>query len=192
MNSHSAAAGGTRRRSSSLTMTTAAVLTGLALLVTACTNSADGSGGSGGSGSAGSAGSGEGSGSGSGSGTTSGADADAALKLRQCLRKQGLDVPDPEPGQDPRGMTLGGGANNDPQKFQKALEACGSGPKGGAAGPTQEEKDSQLRWVRCMRDNGLNLPDPSFEGGMMKATEIPEGQEEAFKKAAEKCNAAGS
>ncbi|MFJ7156277.1 hypothetical protein ACIQUQ_15180 [Streptomyces sp. NPDC101118] len=175
-----------RRASSPVTMTAAAVLTGLALLVTACTNSSS----SGGSDSAGSgSSSGSGSGSGSGSSAGGGADADAALKLRQCLRKQGLDVPDPKPGEDPRGMTLGGGSNADPQKFQKALEACGSGPKGGAGGPTQKEKDDQLKWVRCMRDNGIDLPDPSYEGGMTKATEIPKGQEEAFKKAMEKCNA---
>ncbi|MEV7419464.1 hypothetical protein [Streptomyces sp. NPDC089919] len=163
-----------------MTMTTAALLTGLALLTAAC-----GPGSDGGDDKKDDSGSNSASSGTSGGKGTTGVDADAALKMRQCLRKQGIDVPDPKPGQDPRGMTLGG--NADPQKFQKALEACGSGPKGGGSGPTQQEKDQQLKWVQCMRKNGVNLPDPKFEGGAMRATEIPKGQEEAFKKASEKC-----
>ncbi|MEU8777974.1 hypothetical protein [Streptomyces sp. NPDC048606] len=153
----------------SLTMTTAAALTGLALFVTACTNGAGG---------------GE---DGGGAGGGDGAVADNAVKMRKCLRDHGVDAPDPEPGQDPRGMTVGGGA--DPQKMQEAMKACGMSTGSGKE-PTQEEKDKELRWIRCMRENGVELKDPEYGGGMKSATEIPKGQEKAFEEAQKKCEAA--
>ncbi|MFG2622159.1 hypothetical protein ACGFXC_31530 [Streptomyces sp. NPDC048507] len=163
----------------SLTMTTAAFLTGLTLFVTACTNggaSDEKDGGSGGTSSA------------SGGGGAGGADADNALKVRKCLRDHGIDAPDPEPGQDPRGMTLGGGA--DPQKMGEAMKACGMQAPGSGKEPTQEEKDKELRWIQCMRKNGVELKDPTYNGGMKSATEIPKGQEKAFEEAQKKCEAA--
>ncbi|WP_030717430.1 hypothetical protein [Streptomyces sp. NRRL S-237] len=156
----------------SLIMTTAAVVTGLTLFATACANDAsagkkDSSAGAGG-----------------GSETV----ADNAVKMRQCLREHGMDVPDPEPGQDPRGMTVGG--NADPQKMQEAMKACGASTGSGAGRePTQEEKDKELEWIRCMRENGVDLKDPEYhEGGMKSATEIPKGQEKAFEEAQKKCD----
>ncbi|MCY0916862.1 hypothetical protein OS965_01555 [Streptomyces sp. H27-G5] len=169
----------------SMTLGTAAVLTGLTLFVTACTGgtgASDGSDGSDGK-KDGAAGGTE-----AGGGGDSGKIADDALKMRKCLREHGIDAPDPEPGQDPRGMTLGGGA--DPEKMQKAMEACGMKGPGSGAGPTQEEKDKELKWVRCMRENGVNLKDPEYTGGMKSATEIPKGQEKAFEEAQKKCEAA--
>ncbi|MER6200166.1 hypothetical protein ABT234_22690 [Streptomyces sp. NPDC001586] len=164
----------------SLIMSTAAVVTGLTLFATACANDSsagkkDASGG-GGANSSGANSSG------------AGADADRAVKMRQCLREHGIDVPDPEPGQDPRGMTLGGGA--DPQKMQEAMKACGMGGPGSGKEPTQEEKDQELKWIRCMRENGVALKDPEYNGGMKSATEIPKGQEKAFEEAQKKCETA--
>ncbi|MFF5446811.1 hypothetical protein [Streptomyces sp. NPDC012888] len=162
----------------SMTMSTAAVLTGLTLFVTACT------GGSGSSGSEDSAAPG----SGGNAGTDAGKIADDALRMRKCLRGQGIDAPDPQPGQDPRAMTVGGGS--DPAKLQKAMEACGMKGPGAGGEPGQQEKDQQLKWVQCMRKNGVNLPDPQWDGGMRKATEIPKGQEKAFEEAQKKCETA--
>ncbi|MFF3020649.1 hypothetical protein [Streptomyces sp. NPDC057939] len=166
----------------SLTMTTAAALTGLTLFVTACTN-----GGTSG-GSDGKDGDGKGSSASSGGGK-GGADADAAVKMRQCLREHGIDAPDPEPGQNPNGMTVGGGA--DPQKMEEAMKACGMSAPGAGKEPTQEEKDKELRWVQCMRKNGVELKDPEYlPGGMKTGIEIPKGQEKAFEEAQKKCEAA--
>ncbi|MEU3726070.1 hypothetical protein [Streptomyces sp. NPDC031705] len=151
----------------SLTMTTAAALTGLALFVTACTNDGSAGGGSGSSG--------------------AGADADNAVKTRQCLREHGIDAPDPKPGQNPNAMTVGGGA--DPQKMEEAMKACGM-HTGSGEGPTQEQKDKELRWVRCMRENGVDLKDPEYSGGMKSGIEVPKGQEKAFEEAQKKCEAA--
>ncbi|WP_329384111.1 hypothetical protein OG625_22670 [Streptomyces sp. NBC_01351] len=156
----------------SLIMSTAAVVTGLTLFATACTE--DGSSKADGKKE-------------SGKESSGGTDADNALKMRQCLREHGIDAPDPEPGQDPRGMTLGAGA--DPQKMQEAMKACGM-DTGPGKEPTQEEKDKELKWIRCMRDNGIQLKDPEYNGGARSGIEIPKGQEKAFQDAVKKCEAA--
>ncbi|MFD9103175.1 hypothetical protein ACIRSJ_31845 [Streptomyces virginiae] len=162
----------------SLIMSTAAVVTGLTLFATACANDSS-------EGPEGNSASGGGNGSAAGG---AGADADRAVKMRQCLREHGVDVPDPEPGQDPRGMTLGGGA--DPQKMQEAMKACGMQGPGSGKEPSQEEKDKELKWIQCMRDNGVALKDPEYNGGARSAVEIPKGQEKAFEEAQKKCEAA--
>ncbi|MEU6863524.1 hypothetical protein ABZ924_09655 [Streptomyces sp. NPDC046876] len=162
-------------RSTSMTMPAAAVVTGLALLVTACTGTGTGSP------------DGKKSGAPQGNGTT-GQDADKALKVRKCLREHGIDAPDPQPGQDPRGMTLGTGSE-DPEALKKAFEACGMQAPGTGEMP-QQEKDKALKWAKCMRDNGVNVPDPEFKGNAMSSTKIPEGQEQAFEEAQKKCQAA--
>ncbi|MFJ8209466.1 hypothetical protein [Streptomyces sp. NPDC096033] len=169
-------------RSSSMTMTAAGVVTGLALLVTACTGSGTSGGGKDATGrSAGASGKGDGK-------SGAGQDADKALQVRKCLREHGIDAPDPQPGQDPRGMTLGTGSE-DPEAVTKAFEACGMQAPGTGEMP-QEDKDKALKWAKCMRDNGVNIPDPDFKGNAMSATKIPEGQEQAFAEAQKKCQAA--
>ncbi|WP_327357205.1 hypothetical protein [Streptomyces sp. NBC_01304] len=154
--------------------------TGLMLLATACSqasddNSEDGAGGSGGQNNA---------------AGDNGKSADDALKFRQCLRKQGIDMPDPEPGQDPRGLTLGEGT--DPKKFQEALKKCGgsgTGRKGGGS-LTQADKDKMIKFAQCMRKNGIDMKDPKLDGGtaMGEAMKIPKGQEKKFEKANKLCS----
>ncbi|MCB5178793.1 hypothetical protein [Streptomyces antimicrobicus] len=168
-------------------MTAAAVVTGLALLVTACTGGGAGSSGGGSKNDSSQANAGA-SGTGGGSNGTTGQDADKALQVRKCLREHGIDAPDPQPGQDPRGMTLGTGSE-DPEALKKAFEACGMQAPGTGDMP-QEQKDKALKWAKCMRDHGVNIPDPDFKGNAMGATKIPEGQEQAFEEAQKKCQAA--
>ncbi|MDI3421551.1 hypothetical protein [Streptomyces luteolus] len=119
-----------------------------------------------------------------------GKSADDALKLRKCLREQGIDMPDPEPGQDPRGLTLGGDA--DPKKFQEALKKCGSGTSGrkGGGSMTQADKDKMIKYAQCMRKNGVDMKDPKFDGGSAvgEAMRIPKGQEKKFEKANKLCS----
>ncbi|MER7342568.1 hypothetical protein ABT403_32700 [Streptomyces sp. NPDC000075] len=169
-------------RSSTMTMTAAGVVTGLALLVTACTGTGSSGGGKDATGqNAGASGKGDGK-------AGAGQDADKALRVRKCLREHGIDAPDPQPGQDPRGMTLGTGGE-DPEALKKAFEACGMQAPGTGEMP-QADKDKALKWAKCMRDNGVNVPDPEFKGNAMSSTKIPEGQEQAFEEAQKKCQAA--
>jgi hypothetical protein len=89
------------------------------------------------------------------------------LKFAECLREQGLDVPDPEPG---KGMTLKFGPGSDQQKVQAAMEACREWAPVGMAGggaPDPARDETMRKYAQCMRDNGVaNFPDP--EGGMIR------------------------
>ncbi|MEU8892183.1 hypothetical protein [Streptomyces sp. NPDC048442] len=160
-------------------------LTSLAVLATACAGSAD-KGGSDAVGKPDSAKSD--SAAGSGDRSTSKTNDDKAVKHRQCLRKQGLKVPDPKPGESGVGITLGGGMSKD--ALDKAMKACASTSPGGASGGrmTQADKDKGIKHAQCMRKNGFNMPDPDYEGGAMRAMKIPKGAElKKFEKASKAC-----
>jgi hypothetical protein len=109
------------------------------------------------------------------------------LKFAECLREQGLEVPDPEPG---KGMTLKFGPGSDQQKVQAAMEACREwAPQGMAGGAAPDpSRDATMReYAQCMRDNGVDgFPDP--EGGMVRLD--PAAGEDPDFEAAEKACAA--
>jgi hypothetical protein len=106
------------------------------------------------------------------------------LKFAQCMRENGIDMPDP----DSSGRVTMKFDKNTPQdKVQAAQEACKqyapSGTRQGGGDPKAAENLRKL--AQCMRDNGVEAyPDP--EGGMMRIT--PEvGEDPDFKSAEEKC-----
>jgi hypothetical protein len=105
------------------------------------------------------------------------------LRFAECLREQGLDVPDPEPG---KGMTLKFGPGSDQRKVQAAMEACREwAPQGMAGGAAPDpSRDATMReYAQCMRDNGVDaFPDP--EGGMVRL--VPGAAEDPDFEAAEK------
>jgi hypothetical protein len=45
-----------------------------------------------------------------------------------------------------------------------ALTACGS-DEPAAADRRSEARDAMLAYAKCMRDNGVDMPDPQFDGG---------------------------
>ncbi|MFJ2931278.1 hypothetical protein ACIO8G_00760 [Streptomyces sp. NPDC087219] len=148
----------------------------LTLLATACSGSDSDSAGSG-------------SGKDGGSVSDEGKKADQAFEHRKCLREQGLDVPEPKPGEQGVGLTIGGDGMSK-EKMEKAFKACQD--KAGGAGfgkePTQADKDKALAYAKCMRQNGFNMPDPKFDGGAQAAMPIPQGAEkQKFDKAAKAC-----
>ncbi|GAA2876729.1 hypothetical protein [Nonomuraea rubra] len=105
------------------------------------------------------------------------------LKFAQCMRENGIDMPDPEGGR----VTMRFDKNTPQEKVQAAQEACKqyapSGTRQGGGDPKQAERMRKL--AQCMRDNGVEAyPDP--EGNMMRIT--PEvGEDPDFKSAQEKC-----
>lgn len=89
---------------------------------------------------------------------------DAALRFAQCMREHGVDVPDPQPGQ---GIRIEGGQNGiDPnsQTFQDAQSACqhimqDAVPADQRPDPS-EMQDQLLKLAQCMREHGIDMPDP--------------------------------
>ena len=109
---------------------------------------------------------------------------DAMLDFARCMREHGVDMPDPDTsGGGPGVVTFRAGGpasagtklDADTSKFQEAHEACKDlmgdvGPINMSPEQQQEMQDQALAFSRCMREHGVNMPDPTFDGGgvMMK------------------------
>ena len=108
-----------------------------------------------------------------------------ALDWAACMRKNGIDVPDPEVGSDGRiriGPGAGRGADDiDRETFQAAQKECGS-PIGAGGGPQlsaaerEEMQATMLEFAACMRENGVDMPDPDFSGGGGVSASVAPGQ----------------
>ena len=118
----------------------------------------------------------------SGSPAPSVAPADAMLAFAKCMREHGVDMPDPVVNAD-GGMTVSIGAEGgkpiDTKTMQAADEACKqlmpARPDGGPTQMTAEQQDAMLAFAKCMREHGVNMPDPEFGSGGTKVTIGGEG-----------------
>jgi hypothetical protein len=102
---------------------------------------------------------------------------EAFLDFARCMREHGIDMPDPETGGggDVVFKAAPGAAakrlEGNPEQFEAADKECR--PLLGDAAPArlspeqqQEMQDSMVAFARCMRENGVDMPDPEFsEGG---------------------------
>lgn len=81
---------------------------------------------------------------------------DALLQLAQCLRKNGIDVPDPGSPEDKTWKYTG-----DQATLQKALKACEKYTSQ-IPNPFNDPKarDQVIQYARCMREHGIDMPDP--------------------------------
>ena len=100
----------------------------------------------------------------SGSGAQAADEQDAArVRLSQCLRKHGLEVPDSARG----GVVIRLGAG-DEGKVREAEHACRKFRKAafGDAPPTRSANHDEAfrRFASCMRRHGVDLPDPQPAG----------------------------
>ncbi|MFG2003546.1 hypothetical protein ACGFNU_30735 [Spirillospora sp. NPDC048911] len=177
----------TNRHRARVLTAAASGLAALALLSTAC-------GGDSGTGGQDESGAGAASSGTTGAGGDRVPSTDQQLKLAKCMRQNGVDMPDPKPGGGAPALTIGGrGASA--EKIEKALKTC----RGVAGIPepkplSQEEKDRMLKFARCMREHGVDMPDPKFSGngGMASARRAPESgaEKEKFDKANKACGSA--
>jgi hypothetical protein len=125
---------------------------------------------------------------------------EALLDWAQCMRDQGIDIPDPEVTED-GGVIIGGGTSGDPddedgtddvatgppfeqEDFEAAREECGD-PPGGPSELSEEElaerQDAALEFAQCMRDEGVeDFPDPDLSqegpGGPQTRTNGPDDE----------------
>jgi hypothetical protein len=88
----------------------------------------------------------------------------ARVKFAQCMRDNGVDLPD-NPGQG------GGGArpNIDRTKLQAAAKACQKYQQAAVGdisdAQRQEFQDAFAKFAACMRQNGVDVPDPGSGNG---------------------------
>lgn len=98
------------------------------------------------------------------------------LAYVECLRAQGANVPDPTVDADgnltfaPPAGGGDGGATLDRDKIAKAQEVCGDPPAGLTSSFSEEDRsafeDAALKFAKCMRDEGVDVPDPDFSQGL--------------------------
>ena len=91
---------------------------------------------------------------------------DAALEYAQCMREQGVDMPDPGPNGELQ-LQVGPG---DRDKVEKAQQKCEPLLENARPRLSEEQRsamqDGFLAFARCMREHGVDMPDPQFgEGG---------------------------
>jgi predicted small lipoprotein YifL len=105
-------------------------------------------------------------------------DEDQALEFAACMRENGVpDFPDPEVDGEGGGLTFrrddsGGGADQpDRATVEKAMKACEDlAPRGGGRFSEEDRskmQDAFLEYAACMREHGIDMPDPEFseDGG---------------------------
>jgi hypothetical protein len=111
-------------------------------------------------------------------------------KFAQCMRDNGVDMPDPEPGGGFGGEAESNIDRNSPA-FQKAMDACRSQlPGGGDLSKLDPKMIDQLRQLtQCLRDNGVDVPDPDPNSPMLGLDAMQDIDRESptFKKAMEAC-----
>jgi hypothetical protein len=88
------------------------------------------------------------------------------LKYAQCMREHGVDMPDPK--FDGGRVEMSGGGKIDPDKMRTAEKACKRYQEQ-VKPPAMSESDKEkfrkqaLANSRCMREHGIDMPDPTFD-----------------------------
>jgi hypothetical protein len=86
-----------------------------------------------------------------------------------CMRKAGLDVKEGTGGGGGSALAIGIPKGIPPQRLQKIQGDCARKTGGGPHPPSKAEQarflDAALKFARCMRAHGVNLPDPKASGG---------------------------
>jgi hypothetical protein len=107
---------------------------------------------------------------------------EAFRKFARCMREHGLDVSDPQFDEGGGSVVFGGSAQGgeqappDQQKFDQANKECRHFIKGvvnesGRKPDPKEQKKIQgqaLAFAKCMREHGIDLPDPKFDDGRVQ------------------------
>ncbi len=89
-------------------------------------------------------------------------DVDQMREYTKCMREQGIDMPDPEVEDGGVSMSIKDG---DKEKVDKADKVCkkllpngGEPPK-----PSAEDLDAMRDEAKCLREHGLDVPDPTMD-----------------------------
>ena len=127
---------------------------------------------------------------------------DAGLKFARCMRENGIDMPDPKTDENgviiaegDEGVGLEGGQAS--SRFRAAEQECRKhleDVKPPQLSPEQQKEFRQqaLAHAKCMRENGVNFPDPKFSDDGGAVVDIGPGSgidpdSPTFKRAQEKC-----
>ena len=118
---------------------------------------------------------------------------EAMLAFARCMREQGVDIPDPVPGGTAVEVDPGGADAPFRDDFREAEKTCRKHLANVKPPELSEEDEGELReaalaHARCMREHGIDMPDPQVDGGGVR---IEPGsidpQDPEFRKAQKEC-----
>jgi hypothetical protein len=116
----------------------------------------------------------------------------AQLDFARCMREQGLDFPDPQPDEN-GGLRFAAPADglDDPEAFRDAAQECQEFLADAQPDLSEEDRsefqDAQLEFARCMRDEGIDVPDPQQGEGPGQGLGDIDTDDPAFQAALEEC-----
>lgn len=115
---------------------------------------------------------------------------EAALAYAKCMRANGVDLPDP----DADGMFAIEPGTPVPEQaaMEKGDQACKAereAMRGSIGEPDQDFQDKAVAMARCMREQGIDMPDPKLSDDGRASLELDPDQVERpeFKQAQETC-----
>jgi hypothetical protein len=117
-------------------------------------------------------------------------DEDKMRDFAKCMREHGVDMPDPKPAGDGKGMSIAiQGDSGDASKAEAAQKECKHlMPNGGEMKPpSAEELDKMRKDAKCMRDHGIDMPDPDPTGKGATRIGGPGDDPTKFEAAAKAC-----
>jgi hypothetical protein len=121
-----------------------------------------------------------------------------ATKFVECMKKYGVDVEVEDDGNGRAGIRIKGGRKGDAGAMDKAQQECRRFAPGGGSGGVgravpKKEQEKFLAFARCMRDHGIPMQDPTFDGGGVRlmigegAGKGPEPDDSAVRAAQQAC-----
>jgi hypothetical protein len=114
-----------------------------------------------------------------------GSEEETQLEFAECMRDQGVEVEDPKPGE-----SLVIDDNGDPAT-KKAIAACdhrlGISGQELSAEENEEFKEGWLAFAKCVREQGLDMADPTFQGNGKVLLDRTATASPAFESAREAC-----
>jgi hypothetical protein len=103
---------------------------------------------------------------------------EAQVKFAECMRENGVDMPDPQAG-GKQVFKVGGDSGISPEEFEEASKACEKYQQAIRPNLSEEEKtemkERALENARCMREHGIDVPDPTFSADGGAQMRIPRG-----------------
>jgi hypothetical protein len=123
----------------------------------------------------------------------------AALAFARCMRQNGIDMPDPQfsGNRITQEFKAGPGSKGpDDPKFKAAQQACNKYLPNGGQPPklNPQERQQLVEFARCMREHGIDVPDPDPNGGIVvkrsgaNGRTVPEPEDDPkFKAAQQAC-----
>jgi hypothetical protein len=122
---------------------------------------------------------------------------EAQLAFAECMRENGIDMPDPGGGGGGALFRVGGPDGVDVETFEAANEACRHHLEAvmgeGGQELTPEQRDAMLAFAQCMREHGIDMPDPGTGGpggvfiGRAGGGDGPDPNDPEFREAMDAC-----